>query len=131
MSKHSPTDSAPLQLQVWNGRTYEPRGEPPDMTWGALQTWLDTWRGKGLAWRLARADRPLKPSYRKPGNHAGYARYPDEQCKAYREWARGKGLTTVSVFAGSRYASLFDEFERREVDPADTFGPAVEEFEEA
>ena len=129
MNKHSPTDSAPLQLQIWTGRTYEPRGEPPDMAWGKLQDWLDTWRGKGLAWRLARADRPLKPSYRKPGNRAGYVRTEKEQCAAYLAWARGKGLVGVSVFHGSRYAFLFEGFAVREVDPADTFGPAVEEFE--
>ena len=75
---------------------------------------------------LAAKDRPAVPKYTKPrGSHAG-SMTAKETVEAYLQWAKSKGLKTVTVYRAVFPASLalLKHFDVRYVDVADFLGDA-------
>ena len=137
-SVRTSTDQRIFQLQIFNGKTYDVaphqhNGRADDLREYAQGIHRDSapdMRG----WRIVLADkaRALRPSYRKSGVYGatrpnGYSRTVAQVQTEYLQWAEARKLQTVSVYRG-RYPSVgLAGFAVREVDPADTFGPSVNE----
>lgn len=79
-------------------------------------------------WRitLAAKDRPAVPKYRKPSGSRTSGRTAQETVEAYLQWAKSKGLKTVTVYRAVFPASLalLKHFDVRYVDVADFLGDA-------
>ena len=75
---------------------------------------------------LAAKDRPAVPKYRKPSGSRTSGRTAQETVEAYLQWAKSKGLKTVTVYRAVFPASLalLKHFDVRYVDVADFLGDA-------
>lgn len=120
------------QLQIFNGKTYDPVQDGDDgkhlADCGRLA------RVKG--WRIVRPfnERPLKPKApRRPGGYTDWRGRDNRIVEAYMTWAVSKGLKRVTVYAGSQapHAAEAAGLAYVEVDPADFIGPVTEEADEA
>ena len=75
---------------------------------------------------LAAKDRPAVPKYRKPSGSRTSGRTAQETVEAYLQWAKSKGLKTVTVYRAVFPASLalLKHFDVRYVDVSDFLGDA-------
>lgn len=75
---------------------------------------------------LAAKDRPAVPKYRKPSGSRTSGRTAQETVEAYLQWAKSKGLKTVTVYRAVFPASLalLKHFDVRYVDVCDFLGDA-------
>lgn len=100
-----------LQLQFWNEKRgeYEPTGATADPTSSfAVRSLLANVRGKVRAWRVARADRPLKPARYVTGRRTASIRSAETVRSEYIDWAKDHGLASIHAYEGDlcgiRYA---------------------------
>lgn len=117
-------DARQFRLEYFNGKAYE---VDKLGTWEQLQP-ENTPRVDARPWRLTLVEkaRDLKPRYRAPARgRTGYSRTIREVQEAYIKWATDRGLTMISTYYGMPVGG---KFQCRAVDPADTFGPAVDEY---
>ena len=133
------TDTREFQLEILKGKVYEPdvRGLSEDVAARG--------RAIGGAWRIVLPEKawPAKPVYRKPAkwNHrgdsfrgyppylTGYPSYEKWAIRTYLDWARAKGLETVTCYRGhasEQYArqACWQGDSVRLVDVADFLGDA-------
>ena len=114
------------KLELFDGKAYHVAATG---TLRELEPATDAARAAGNKSRritLAAKDRPAVPKYRKPsGSHTG-SMTAKETVEAYMQWARAKGLKTVTVYRGRFPASLewFRHLDVRFVDVADFLGDA-------
>jgi len=112
------------QLQFWDAasRQYHPSAHQ-----GSLNPDDARIAACGRPWRIAKADRPLKPRYVVP--HSIYSGHTIAQVQAqYGNWAHAHGLTHITAFAGRFTALGRFAGEVRRIDPDQYF--AVELSEE-
>lgn len=92
--RHSQIDDT-RQLQFWNAATkvYEPSAHQGSLDPGDARI-----AACGRAWRIAKAERPLKPRY--VGPHYTASIYSARQVQSrYMAWAVTQGLRKVTQFA--------------------------------
>ena len=113
-------DEREFRLELFDGKAYRV----------AAVGKLDDVRpvSSGGNWRitLAAKDRPAVPKYTKPrGSHAG-SMTAKETVEAYLQWAKSKGIKTVTVYRAVFPASLalLKHFDVRYVDVCDFLGDA-------
>jgi hypothetical protein len=80
------------QLQFWNGKQYEPSAHA-----GILDPDEARAFACGRAWRIVKAERPLKPKYNAP-RYAGYSRSVGQVQREYLIWAESFGLKSVTAY---------------------------------
>ena len=113
-------DEREFRLELFDGKAYRV----------AAVGKLDDVRpvSSGGNWRitLAAKDRPAVPKYRKPSGSRTSGRTAQETVEAYLQWAKSKGLKTVTVYRAVFPASLalLKHFDVRYVDVADFLGDA-------
>ncbi len=105
------TEQPDFQLEVFNGRVYEPVATG---TRRALEPEFE---------RLASKGRLPRPSYRPPTGGRG-AKTRDETISAYLAWAKAKGLPSVAVYRDQYVAVEKFGLTARYVDVADFLGDA-------
>ncbi len=111
---YTSTDNPAFQLEIFNGKTYEPHMRASEKR--AADNLAEFGRTIGKPWRVVLPEKawPAKPSYRKPAkwNHRGDAylgykpfypgglSYEKWAIATYLDWARAKGLETVTAYRG-------------------------------
>lgn len=114
------------KLELFDGKAYHVAATG---TLRELEPATDAARAAGNKSRritLAAKDRPAVPKYRKPGGSRTSGRTAQETVEAYLQWAKSKGLKTVTVYRAVFPASLalLKHFDVRYVDVADFLGEA-------
>jgi hypothetical protein len=114
-----------FELQVFNGREYEPAAR--DESAKVLRDYLHADRASKPPGRivLTAKERAARPKYTKPRGQNGPSKGPAETIRAYLEWARAAGLDTVTFYDDCRFNYLMAEWPNaRRVKVADILGPA-------
>ena len=119
---YTSTDEREFQLELWNGKTYEP------VNTGLANT-IRPASYPGRAWRLVLPEkqRPAKPKYTLGRSRS---RTPDHNRETviaqYMDWAKESGLRhlTVYQYCHIALAMLPKGVTSTAVDPADFLGPA-------
>ena len=114
------------KLELFDGKAYHVAATG---TLRELEPATDAARAAGNKSRritLAAKDRPAVPKYRKPSGSRTSGRTAQETVEAYLQWAKSKGLKTVTVYRAVFPASLalLKHFDVRYVDVADFLGDA-------
>jgi hypothetical protein len=124
-----------LQLQFWapKARTYVPSemgNVPMDcgtaMVNRSIEALADHARAVGRPWRIASAERPLKPKYSRSGMGASRGRPSRtiEQVQlAYVYWAKAKGLERITYYRSDagKFACAAWHGEKRFITPEEQF----------
>ena len=114
------------RLELFDGKAYSVAATG---TLRELEPATDAARAAGNKSRritLAAKDRPAVPKYRKPSGSRTSGHTAQETVEAYLQWAKSKGLKTVTVYRAVFPASLalLKHFDVRYVDVADFLGDA-------
>ena len=114
------------KLELFDGKAYRVAATG---TLRQLEPATDAARAAGNKSRritLAAKDRPAVPKYRTPSGSRTSGRTAQETVEAYLQWAKSKGLKTVTVYRAVFPASLalLKHFDVRYVDVADFLGEA-------
>ncbi len=102
----------PLQLQLWDVKTksYVVDSRCPGKLlegedfYGKRTAWARRIAG-ALPWRIARADRPLKPRYSVPRNTAS-DRTVQQVIEAYLSWAIDRHVSSITLYKGQWHPYL-------------------------
>ena len=114
------------KLELFDGKAYRVAATG---TLRELEPATDAARAAGNKSRritLAAKDRPAVPKYRTPTGSRTSGLTTKEKVEAYLQWAKSKGLKTVTVYRAVFPASLalLKHFDVRYVDVADFLGDA-------
>jgi len=111
-------DNDTRQLQFWNpvARQYEPSAHQGNLD-------PDTARvaAFGRPWRIAKAERPLKPPAYRAGISRSSGRTVADVCDAYMGWAIERGLKTVTLWRHQFHFTTPKFTSIRRVDPVEYF----------
>ena len=115
-------NTAQYRLELFDGKAYRVAavGTRRELE-AASETATRPWRVT-----LASKDRPAVPKYRKPTGSRTSGLTAKETVEAYLQWAKSKGLKTVSVYRAVFPTSLalLKHFDVRYVDVSDFLGDA-------
>ena len=114
------------RLELFDGKAYHVAATG---TLRVLEPATDAARAAGNKSRritLAAKDRPAVPKYRKPSGSRTSGRTAQETVEAYLQWAKSKGIKTVTVYRAVFPASLalLKHLDVRYVDVCDFLGEA-------
>ena len=88
-----------MQLQFWDSRAraYVPASSC-ETERGAIERLADIGRAMYKAWRICKADRPLKPTRYVPPRGSATGRTVDDVQRDYLTWAQSRGLQSIHVY---------------------------------
>ena len=98
--KHA-NDTDTRQLQFWNPakRVYEPSAHQGNLDPDDVRSFAC-----GRAWRIAKAERPVKNPRHNPPRHNSHSRTIDQMQRQYLDWAASRGLPSVTIWADKSQA---------------------------